>query len=371
MTSKRILLMYISLNSGHHSASLAIEEALKESAARVEILNINALNYTNPILEKIIIKTYIGLIKRTPEVWEYLYDNPQVLKNTRKLRNLIHRFNSLKLKTLLNDFKPDAVACTQAFPCGMVADYKKTYKVDLPLLGILTDYAPHSYWLYDEVDVYIVSCEEAKDKLIKNGIPPEKIKTWGIPISPKFNRWHRREDIFNKLNLNPSLPTVLIMGGGRGFGPIEEVMLSLAKITRAIQILVVTGTNRRLLKWLHKKGLHLKNETHVFGYVNNIEELMEISTLVITKPGGLTTAEALCKNLPMVIANPIPGQEANNTRFLLNAGVAVRAKNKEELIILTEELLNNPAKLEQMRDAAKIYSKPNAAVEAAKLLLEI
>lgn len=369
--AKRILLMHISLNSGHHSACLAVEEALKKYAAKVEMLNINAFNYTNPILEKIINKTYMGIIKRTPEVWEYLYDNPKVLKNTRRLRNLIHKFNSLKLGALLNDFKPDAVVCTQAFPCGMIADYKKTYKIDLPLFAVLTDYAPHSYWIHDEVNAYIVACEDAKDKLIKNGIPLEKIKTYGIPISPKFNRWQKREDIFNKLNLNPSTPTVLIMGGGQGFGPIKEIVLCLAKINRTIQTLVVAGKNRRLLRWLHKRGRHLKNEMRVFGYIDNIDELMEISDLVISKPGGLTAAEALCKNLPMLIINPIPGQEANNARFLLNAGVAVKAKNKEETTILTEELLSNPAKLEQMRDAAKTYSKPDAAVEVAKLLLEI
>lgn len=371
MSAKRVLFMYITRHSGHHSASLAVEEALKKSGAKVETLSINAFNYTNPILEKIINKTYMGLIKRTPEVWEYLYDNPKVLKNTHTLRKLIHKFNSLKLKSLLTDFRPDAVVCTQAFPCGMVADYKKTYRINLPLLGILTDYAPHSYWIHDEVDVYIVACEDAKDKLIKNGISPEKINVSGLPIKPRFNRWQKREDIFAKLNLDPSLPTILIMGGGQGIGPIKEAVISLAKIDRTVQILVVTGRNKRLLRWLHRKRSHLKNKTSVFGYVDNIDELMEISKVVITKPGGLTTAEALCKNLPMVIINPIPGQESNNARFLLNAGVAVKAKNKEELIILTEELLDNPAKLEQMKNAAKIHSKPNASAEVAKLLLEI
>lgn len=368
---KRILFMYITRYSGHHSASLAVEEALKKSGAKVETLSINAFNYTNPILEKIINKTYMGLIKRTPEVWEYLYDNPKVLKNTHKLRKLIHRFNSIKLKSLLTDFRPDAVVCTQAFPCGMVADYKKTYRINLPLLGILTDYAPHSYWIHDEVDVYIVACEDAKDKLIKNGISPEKIKISGLPIRPRFSHSQKREDIFNKLNFDPTLPTILVMGGGQGFGPIKEAVISLAKIDRAIQILVITGRNKNLLKWFHRKRFHLKNKTSVFGYVDNVDELMEISSIVITKPGGLTTAEALCKNLPMVIMNPIPGQEGNNARFLLNAGVAVKAKNKEELIILTEELLDNPAKLEQMKSAAKIHSKPNASAEVAKLLLEI
>src|SRR3989338_9221065 len=139
--------MYISVSSGHHRASLAIEQAIKQLQPSAQIINLDCLKYTNPLLGKIINRAYMGVIKNTPELWDYLYDNPKVLKNTQKLRDFIHRFNSNKLRTLLDKFSPDVIACTQAFPCGMVADYKKSFGLTTPLVGILTDHAPHSYWV--------------------------------------------------------------------------------------------------------------------------------------------------------------------------------------------------------------------------------
>ncbi len=159
---KKILLMYITASSGHYRASRAIEASLKNLSSSVEILNINAFGYTNPILEKVINRTYMGVIKTKPEVWEYLYDNPKILKSVQGLRDVIHKFNSKKLKTLLENFKPDVVLCTQAFPCGMIADHKKYLNLKLPLIGVLTDHAPHSHWLFNEVDYYITPSEVSK-----------------------------------------------------------------------------------------------------------------------------------------------------------------------------------------------------------------
>src|SRR3989338_4475697 len=196
---KRVLLLYISEDSGHHCASLAIEHALHELDPTVKTLNINSFNYTNPILEKIINRTYMGVVKRTPEIWDYLYDNPRVLRSTQRLREMIHKFNSAKLKTLLDEFRPDAIVCTQAFPCGMVADYKKSFDLDVPLIGVLTDFAPHSYWIYNNVDRYVVPSEETGKKLIENGIDPQKVAVFGIPIYPKFREAVNKEEVFKRL----------------------------------------------------------------------------------------------------------------------------------------------------------------------------
>ena len=140
---KRVLLLYISNNSGHHRATLAIQEALYLLSPDLRIMNINCFNYTNPVLEKVINSTYNKVIKIKPEVWEYLYDNPKIVKRSQKLRSMIHKFNSKKLKKLIKKFNPEAIACTQAFPCGMIADFKKTYNLEIRLVGVLTDYYPH------------------------------------------------------------------------------------------------------------------------------------------------------------------------------------------------------------------------------------
>jgi len=367
---QKILLMYISQHSGHHCASLAIEQALNILRPGIKTLNINAFNYTNPILEKLINKTYMGVIRTKPEVWDYLYDNPKVIKSTQRLRELIHRYNSRLLKQLLDDFKPDAVAATQAFPCGMVADFKKSYNFALPLFGILTDYAPHSYWIYDNIDGYVVPSEETGRRLIENGIKKERVNAFGIPIDPKFTQRLDRDSLMKKMGLDPGTHTVLIMGGGQGLGPIKHVVSALENLNNvSLQIMVVTGTNNSLYKYFKRTEKRRKKKLIFLPYSNNIDELMEASSLLISKPGGATTAEALAKNLPMLIVHPLPGQESMNTEHLLKMDVAVRADDYREAVVLVEELLSHPAKLSQMRERAKKYAKPDSAMKTAELLL--
>ncbi len=371
MKPKRIILMYISEVSGHRSATLAIEKALKALSPKCEILNINAFNYTNPISEKVINRIYMEVIKHTPKVWDYLYDNPSVVKGLERIKNSVHKSNSPKLKKLFDKFNPDLVVCTQAFPCGMVADFKKTYKSSLPLVAVLTDYIPHSYWVYDAVDYYITPSEDVSERLAKKGVIPAKIKSFGIPFDHKFNQKLDSEEIFKKLNLNPHKPVVLIMGGGQGLGPIKTIVKSLEKTNQNIQELIITGINKKLYRSLKRRIKHYKKEIHLFGFVQNIHELMYISKVIISKPGGVTTAEVLSANLPMVIVKPIPGQEINNTNFLTYKGAAIKVDDPKEVYQVIDELLEDKIKIGQLKLAAAEIAKPNASMDIAKLLLSI
>jgi len=371
MSAKRIILMYISEVSGHHSATLAIEKAIKILQPGAEVLNLNAFNYTNPISEKIVNHLYMGVIKRTPQIWDYLYDNPSVARNIEKIKDSVHKFNSPKLKNLFDKFKPDAVLCTQAFPCGMTADFKKTYGSDIPLFAVLTDYVPHSYWIYDNVDYYITPSEEVSQRLVKKAVAQDKIKSLGIPFDPKFNEDIHKDNLIHKLKLKLDIPNILIMGGGQGLGPIKTIIRSLEKVKREIQEIVVAGTNKKLYKSLKRRMRKYKKRILLFGYADNINELMSISDIIITKPGGVTTAEALAKNIPMVIIKPIPGQEASNTNYLIAKGVALKIDEPKEAGILIEELLAEPQKLIRMRESAQRISKPNASFDIARLVLEL
>jgi len=371
MHPKRIILMYISEVSGHRSATLAIEKAIKQLHPDTEILNINAFNYTNPISEKVINRIYMEVIKRTPKIWDYLYDNPSVVKGLENIKQHIHKSNSPKLKKLFDKFNPDLVVCTQAFPCGMVADFKKTYGVNLPLVAVLTDYIPHSYWVYNEVDYYITPSEEVSARLEKKGVKAFKIKSYGIPFDSKFNQKLNNEDIFCKLKLNPHKPVVLIMGGGQGLGPIKTIVKSLEKSEYDIAELIVAGTNKKLFRSLKRKIKHYKKEIYLFGFVQNIHELMYISKVIISKPGGVTTAEVLSMGLPMVIVKPIPGQEINNTNFLTQKQAAIKVDEPKEVYQVIDDLLKNKVKLERLRNAGLKIAKPNASIDVAKLILSL
>ncbi|MFA5389727.1 MAG: glycosyltransferase, partial [Candidatus Omnitrophota bacterium] len=275
-----------------------------------------------------------------------------------------------KLKVLIEDeFKPDAVICTQAFPCGMVADYKKYLGLNLPLFGVLTDHAPHSYWIFDNVDYYIVPSDLSRDHFMKNGVSDARIKIFGIPINPRFSVAHEKDAICGKLGLDKNKKTVLIMGGSQGLGPVEKITDALEHVEADFQILAVCGINKRLLNVLAKKEKRYRKKLVVMGLVENIDELMEASDVIITKPGGLTTSEALAKNLPMIIIHPIPGQETKNTEFLLHQGVALRAEDEEDVAVMVQELFSNSVKLDEMRKKAELIKKPDSAMAIARLVL--
>jgi processive 1,2-diacylglycerol beta-glucosyltransferase len=363
--------MYISEVSGHHSATLAIEKSIKILSPKTEVLNINAFNYTNPISEKIVNRIYLGLIKRTPGIWDYLYDNPNVVKKIQNLKESIHKVNSPKLKNLFDKFKPDAVLCTQAFPCGMVADFKKTYNSDLPLVAVLTDYAPHSYWIYEQVNYFITPSDDVSLRLMKKGVALKRIKPLGIPFDPKFNQPVEKNKVFQKFKLKPNQPTVLIMGGGQGLGPIKTIIKSLEKVNQGIQEIVIAGTNKKLFNSLQRKIKKYKKKIILLGFTDDIDELMAISDIIITKPGGVTTAEVLAKRLPMVIVKPIPGQEANNTSYLTQKQAAIKVDDPKETNLVVQDLLVNPDKLNRLRESSASISKPNASLDIAGLLLDL
>jgi processive 1,2-diacylglycerol beta-glucosyltransferase len=362
MPAKRILLMYISQVSGHRSAAMAIERD-------AEVLNINAFQYTNPLTEKIIHRLYMAMLRKIPKIWDFLYDNPKIVQRTERLKEAINRMNSPKLKNLLDEFKPDAIACTQAFPCGMVSTYKKMYNSRIPLVAVLTDYVPHSYWIYDNVDYYISPSKEVSQKLALKGIPQNKIHCFGIPFDPKFNDSVLKEKVIQQLSLDVSLPVILLMGGGHGIGPIEKIIRSLENTGVNFQEIVVAGVNKKLYNFLKKNMPKFKKKIVLFEYVDNIHELMSIADIILTKPGGVTTAEALAKKLPMIIVNPLPGQEASNTAYLTAQGAAIKIDKPEDISKAVTDLFSHRERLNYLSEAASRISKPNSSLDIARLLL--
>jgi processive 1,2-diacylglycerol beta-glucosyltransferase len=252
----------------------------------------------------------------------------------------------------------------------MVAGYKKTYGSSIPLVGILTDYVPHSFWLYDEVDYYVVPAPEVGERLRKKGIPARKIKPFGIPIDPKFNEPVDKGKVLQKLNLLPGIKNVLVMGGGQGLGPIKTIIDSLEKVKTGFQAVIVTGTNKKLYNSLKKRLRNYKKDVAVMGYVNNIHELMGISDIIISKPGGITTSEALAKGLPMIIIKPIPGQEENNTVYLTGKNAAIKLDDPREAGRVVEDLLSDGEILKRFGASAGAIGKPNSSADIAGFLLK-
>ena len=367
--NRRFLLMHITTSSGHHRASCAIEQTVNHLDPSTTSVNLDAFQYTSRFVRWAINRTYSSLIHHQPDVWEYLYDNPSVHQRVQFFRSLLHRYQAGKLQQLLETVRPDAIACTQAYPCGMVADFKKQRRLGIPLVGILTDYAPHLYWFHDTVDVYVVPSEQVRQRFVTRGIAASRVKVLGIPIDHRFLEPVDREPVARSFNLDPQQPIILIMGGGGGFGQLRDIVMNLDTLPYACQLVAVAGTNRPLLAWLQNQ--RFRHHLLALGYTEAVPQLMGIATLLISKPGGLTTSEALARHLPLVIVNPIPGQEAYNARYLLSQGAAVQAGSPETVRQTVRDLLENPEQLAALRRRNAELAHPTAALDIARLLCEL
>jgi processive 1,2-diacylglycerol beta-glucosyltransferase len=369
--TRKILFLYLTKHSGHYAAAVSIEHALRRLDPHAQTMFLDSFSHANPILSKVTLKAYLAALKAAPEIWEWMYDNPEFKERTAIIRELLNRGNSKKLQGVLDAFQPDAVVCTQAFACGVIASWKQAKRRNAPaLIGVLTDFVAHRYWAHDKVDLYIAPNEETKRTLISQGVPPERVKAQGLPISEKFSRPVDQAAVLSGLKLKPGLPKVLVMGGSLGLGPMKSVIRKLDKLPQPFDIIAVTGKNQELKERLSRKGHKLRHHTTILGFVDNVHELMSIAEMVVTKPGGITTAEALVRQLPMIIINPIPGQEAKNTEFLLSQNVAVEAEDASDVMLYVDEFFRNPEKLRCMREAARALGRPHASERAAESILE-
>ncbi|VAX37152.1 hypothetical protein MNBD_UNCLBAC01-764 [hydrothermal vent metagenome] len=367
---RRILLMYITKVSGHRQATVAIQQTLKQLNTKVKAPTVNGFGYTYPLLEKVVNGAYMSVIKRTPKVWDYIYDNPKVVKKSQSIKNFLHKTSYDKLDRLFTRHNPHAVVCTQAFPCGMVADYKRERKLKTKVIGVLTDFAPHSFWINEGVDYYVVPSVEAKERFVKKGVSADSIKVYGIPIRPKFSAQLDRNPIAESLEFSAEVPTVLVMGGGQGLGPIKNIVKSLVKVKTNFQIIVLAGTNTKIVSNLKSITKKTDKKVLIYEFATNVDALMDLSSLIITKPGGITTAESLAKGLPMIIVDPIPGQEMRNTDFLIKKGVGIRIDDTADVGEEVELLLKSPERLALMSKAAYENAHPHSTLDIAKLILD-
>jgi processive 1,2-diacylglycerol beta-glucosyltransferase len=370
--AKKVLFLYLTKHSGHYAAAVAIEKALHQLEPGIQTQMLDSFSHANPILSKVTLKAYLAMLKTFPEIWEYMYDNPEFQARTQPIRDLLNRGNSRKLQRYLDEFQPDVVVCTQAFACGVLASWKQKQQRRTPaLVGVLTDYVAHRYWAHDMVDLYITPTESTRNTLVLQGVPPERVTVTGIPVAPAFLGSVDKAAAQKALGLRADLPKLLVMGGSLGLGPVKSVIRKLDKLPQPFDIVAVTGKNQELKDRLTRKGRKLRHPIKIIGFAENVHELMEIADFAVTKPGGMTTAEALVKRLAMIIINPIPGQEQKNTEFLLAHRVAVEAEDANDVALFADEFLRNPEKLRSMRTAAASLGRPHAAADAAREILRV
>ena len=368
----RVLLLSVGTLSGHRQAAEAIKQTLKKLYPDAETQNVNLFRYANSFWVCLLDGLYHAILKFVPWFWNLIWDSKEVYWLTYGLRSTLCQLNWFRLyREVIRPFSPHVIICTYSLACAMCAIIKKKKRSDFLLAAASTDFSLNPYWFDNSVDVYFLPHEALRKKLIKKGISPGKLCTVGIPISMNFSEPKNKDDLRKRWQVRKDLFTILLMGGGLGMGSLKEIVVTLDNSHLPIQLLVVTGINRRLKRKLQALESHLNLPIKVFGYIKKIDELMEISDLLISKPGGLTTAESLVKKVPLAIVDSLAGQERRNQQLLSERGITFELKDKEDLIDLIRGFLNNSFDLTQWQHGVSSLARPQATQEIVEKLVSL
>jgi processive 1,2-diacylglycerol beta-glucosyltransferase len=374
---KKVLLLSASAGAGHVRAADAIEKAFKEveNGEGREIQHLDILNYTNKVFRHLYSKAYIDLVNKLPEVPGWVYDKlDKPWKNERR-RLALDKLNTRPLVKLLRDYQPDLIVCTHFLPAEIVSWLKAKERLASRQVIIVTDFDVHAMWLVHHYEHYFVALDEARAYLEALGIPASKITVSGIPIDPVFAKQKDKQAMRAKHGLEPDRMTILLSAGGFGVGSVDALIASLLPMKHRVQVVAICGRNEELKKRLTRMAARAKPDATVllkpFGYTKEMDELMTASDIVLGKPGGLTTSEALAKGLVFVIVNPIPGQEERNSDHLLERAVGIRCNNLPVLSYKLDRLLADPKRFATMQANAHNMARPNAATEIVEHCLHI
>ncbi|MGE4548618.1 MAG: glycosyltransferase [Intestinibacillus sp.] len=372
----KVLILSVTAGFGHHATARAVSDMLAAKGA--EPLTLDIYKYINRAVQHTIDKGYLFSSKHTPELYRLCYalaeNHGQSYFSIPKLNiiNIVNALGTTKFERVISDFAPDAIVCTHVFAAQLVNEMKKHQMVTAPAVGIVTDYTMHPYWEDVPQIEHIVTASELISHLaVKRGIAADRLLPYGIPIHPKFNHEISRRDACAQLGIEPTLPTILMMGGSMGYSNNKKLITQLQSVGLPFQLLAVCGRNKKQYQQLTEMLNSFEGPCtlYPYGFVDNVEIMMSAADCIVTKPGGLTVSEALAKNLPMILVDPIPGHEERNVEFLLNNGIASLVTKTFPIDEAVYHLFTNPARLQTVRETMRAIGHPNATERLADFVL--
>ena len=360
------LILSITTGQGHNQTAKVMSDRFYESG--IDCPYLDALKYINPILSESVQNLYLMSSKTLPKIYGKIYNKVED-KNGNELKGIPKITNKLlahRLIDMIHSENPDFIICTHVFSALLITSIKKHINPNIITLGIITDFTIHPYWEDTRIDYYITPTATLSSQGMRRGIPTDKLVPLGIPIDRKFSTKTSQSDARKALNIKDKR-TILVMSGSMGFGNIISELKALDRTPLDFQILNVCGNNKKLKKKVDK--LTLEKDIYNFGYVNNVDIMMDAADCIITKPGGLTTSEALAKQLPMIMSNPVPGHEDRNVEFLLNAGVAIKTSATYPIEDAINQLFTEN-RLSLIKEAILEVGKPNATNDLAEFIIK-
>lgn len=373
---KKILIFYASYGGGHLNAAKSIKEYIDNNYDNYNTELIDCMKYVNKPIEKITTAAYREMAKKMPWAWGKIYNDSQKgpLAHISSRSNMIF---AIKLLKLLREKQPDIIISTHPFGSQMCSYLKRKGKITAKIATIMTDFSPHDQWLvgHDYTDYFFVSNDKMKEYLISKDITKNKVFSTGIPISSRFLEEYNKKEILDELELEKNKKTILFFGGGEfGLGKTRTIQIfeDLVKNFDNIQVIAIAGKNKKMKLRFENivKNFNKEKSVKVLEYTNKVPELMSISDLVVSKPGGLTTSESLASGLPMVIINPIPGQEEENAEFLESKGTGIWIRKNDSAHEIFKNLLSSPENLNNMKNNTKILAKKHSTEDICRIILQ-
>lgn len=365
---RRILILSASAGAGHLRAAQAVETACRRLYTAAEVRHVDTLTLTPAPFRRAYGAGYLDFVNRAPDLMGVLYDRtnrPPRSHAADRLRLAVDRLNTRPFVRFVREFEPDVVCHTHFLPAEILSHQKRRGRIEAHQAVVVTDFDVHRFWLCAGVDRYFVARDDNRVHLEALGVPSEAVQVSGIPIDPVFADTAGVAALRRKHAVAEGLPFLLVLCGGFGVGPIEHLLESLWAAVRGAQIVVVAGKNERLRANLERLARSAPLPTRVIGFTQQMHEWMALADLCVTKPGGLTTSEALACGLPLVVANAIPGQETRNATFLYESGAAISGENPYTLGPRVAQLLASPVRLGAMKRAARALARPRAALDIA------
>lgn len=351
------LIFSITTGQGHNQTAKVMSEELEKSGVQCKYMDV--YEYIHPKLSETIDKLYLMSTKNVPKVFGAGY---RMLEQREGGGNfsfpvMTNKVLAKKLLKLVDMEEPDFIICTHVFAALLVTCLRDYFQKSFHTIGIVTDYTIHPFWEDTKLDYYVTASELLEHQGMKKGIAPSKIKPFGIPIAPKFAQKRSKKEAFSMLGI-PEKKTVMVMSGSMGFGKMTDGIQELDRLPFDFQIVTICGNNKKLKEQID--NLELRKDIYNYGYVDNVDVFMDAAECIVTKPGGLTTSEALAKGLPMIMNNPVPGQEDRNVEFLLNAGAALKISDTFSLSDAIYQLFLNEERLESLYRSISFLGKPNS-----------
>jgi processive 1,2-diacylglycerol beta-glucosyltransferase len=360
----RVLILSASAGAGHLRAADAVLRAVQLRLPGASARHVDTLEYTNPLFRRLYSKAYIDMVNSAPEVLGWLYDVLDTPWERERRRLVLDRLNTRPFVHMLEDYQPDVAVCTHFLPAEIISWLRAKGRLTCRQAIVVTDLDVHAMWLCHHFERYYVALEETQEHLVRLGIPREKVLVSGIPVDPVFAEQRDKAQMRQQYGLEPELTTILISAGGFGVGPSEHLLTALGDLRHPAQVLMMCGRNEELRRKVQKLAKARKPGQpllHAVGFTTKMDEYMAASDVIVGKPGGLTTSEALARGLVMVIVNPIPGQEERNSDHLIEEGVAIRCNNLPVLAWKIDRLLDDPKRYRAMQAAARRLGNPKAA----------